>query len=88
MVTIHDFSGFPSELYRIEYPARGAPGLAGSIAGLLKDAGIPCDVDRRRGLDHGAWVPMLIMFPQAEVPVLQLSIQVDLQSTPPARGAT
>jgi len=78
--TIHDFSGFPSELYRIEYPARGAPDLARRVAGLLEEAAIGCDVDQRRGLDHGAWVPMLLMFPQADVPVVQLSIQNHLDT--------
>jgi 4,5-DOPA dioxygenase extradiol len=73
--TIYDFYGFPDELYRIRYPARGEPDVAGRVAGLLKDAGLPCDVDDSRGLDHGAWVPMRLMFPQADVPVLQLSIQ-------------
>lgn len=76
--TIHDFYGFPEELYEIEYPARGSAQLAGRVDDLLRDAGIPCEIEPRRGLDHGAWVPMLIMFPGADVPVAQLSIQGDL----------
>jgi 4,5-DOPA dioxygenase extradiol len=76
--TIHDFYGFPPELYRIEYPAHGLPELAHRVAGLLEDAGMSCDIDGRRGQDHGAWVPMLLMYPEAHVPVAQLSIQANL----------
>jgi len=79
--TIHDFYGFPSELYRIRYPARGSPELANRVTGLLKKAGMECDVDGGRGLDHGAWVPLMLMFPRGNVPVVQLSIQHHLDTT-------
>ena len=83
--TIHDFYGFPPELYRIEYPARGSPDLAMQVVDLLNAAGLACDVDPTRGLDHGAWVPLRLMFPRAEVPIIQLSIQQSLD--PPAHVA-
>jgi len=73
--TIHDFYGFPAELYRLRYDPRGSPNLAGRVADLVHGAGLPCDLDRHRGLDHGAWVPLMLMFPNADVPVVQLSIQ-------------
>ncbi|MGB8252975.1 MAG: class III extradiol ring-cleavage dioxygenase [Anaerolineaceae bacterium] len=76
--TIHDFSGFPDELYQIKYPAQGSPKLAAEIAGMLESAGLQCEIDSRRGLDHGAWVPLSLMFPDANIPVAQLSIQQGL----------
>ena len=73
--TIHDFGGFPDELYRLRYPAPGAPELAQSLKQHLTDAGIATGIDATRGLDHGAWVPLLSLFPAADIPVLQLSVQ-------------
>lgn len=73
--TIHDFRGFPEALYRLRYPAPGAPALAAQVAALLGAAGMPAQLETGRGLDHGAWVPLLLMYPAADVPVLQLSVQ-------------
>ena len=73
--TIHDFSGFPAELYAIRYPATGCPEAAREVAQALGDAGLPVEFDAGRGLDHGAWVPLRLMFPDADVPVVPLSIQ-------------
>jgi len=73
--TIHDFSGFPEELYRLQYPAPGAPQMAEAVAQALQQAGIPVQLNDAHGLDHGAWVPLSMMFPQADVPVAQLSLQ-------------
>jgi 4,5-DOPA dioxygenase extradiol len=75
--TIHDFSGFPDALYALRYPAPGAPDVAAEAASLLREAGFDAGIDARRGLDHGAWVPLMHMFPQADVPVVQLSLQTE-----------
>lgn len=73
--TIPDFYGFGDELERLTYPAPGSPDLGRTVSRLLAEAGIPCERDGSRGLDHGAWVPLMLMYPEADVPVAQLSIQ-------------
>ena len=72
--TVHDFSGFDPALQRLHYPAPGAPALAERAVALLSAAGIAADLHPSRGLDHGAWTPLMAMFPQANVPVTQLSL--------------
>ncbi len=72
--TWHDFGGFPPALYQLNYPARGSTALATQVQALLQAAGIVCTDDPQRPFDHGAWVPLMHMFPKANIPVVQLSL--------------
>ena len=73
--TIHDFNGFPNELYELQYPTKGDPELALRIQSMFNSAGILAGIDETRGLDHGAWNPLLLMYPNADIPVIELSVQ-------------
>jgi 4,5-DOPA dioxygenase extradiol len=73
--TIHDFWGFPGALDALRYPATGCREASGEVLAALLAAGFPAKADASRGLDHGAWLPLRLMFPEADVPVLPLSIQ-------------
>jgi len=78
--TIYDFSGFPTDLYRLRYEPPGWPQLSQAVIHLLHDAGLSASPHGQRGLDHGAWVPLRHMYPLADIPVVQVSLQ-------PALGA-
>jgi 4,5-DOPA dioxygenase extradiol len=71
--TLHDFGGFPKELYALNYPAPGAPALAHEVSALLHAAGIDATEDAARPFDHGTWVPL---FPKANIPVIQVSLPI------------
>jgi len=73
--TVHDFYGFPEVLYQMRYPAPGAPAIAQETAGLLANAGFVVGQDPGQGLDHGAWQVLALAWPEADIPVFQLSIQ-------------
>lgn len=74
--TWHDFGGFPAPLYALQYPAPGAPALAQEVLTLLRGAGMAAEGDAQRPFDHGAWVPLMHLFPQADVPVVQVALPV------------
>jgi 4,5-DOPA dioxygenase extradiol len=80
--TVHDFGGFPRALFEIQYPAPGAPETASRAAALLEREGFAVKTSTLRGLDHGAWVPLRLMYPQADIPVTQVSV---LRGATPAK---
>jgi 4,5-DOPA dioxygenase extradiol len=73
--TLYDFWGFPEELYTLRYPATGCREAAQEVVAAIEVAGLPVQRDERRGLDHGAWIPLRLMFPDVDIPVIPLSIQ-------------
>jgi aromatic ring-opening dioxygenase catalytic subunit (LigB family) len=72
---LYDYNNFPANTYQVQYPAPGAPQLAEHVQGLLQQAGIPARLDPARGFDHGAFVPMFVVYPDADVPIVQLSLK-------------
>ncbi|WP_137701111.1 DODA-type extradiol aromatic ring-opening family dioxygenase [Marimonas lutisalis] len=72
---VYDYYGFPAHTYEITYPAPGAPALAERVAALIDDAGLPARLDDDRGYDHGTFVPMAILYPQADMPLIQVSMR-------------
>jgi 4,5-DOPA dioxygenase extradiol len=72
--TMHDFGGFPSELYRLEYPARGEPRVAAEALRRLAEAGFPTHAEHIRPLDHGVWIPARLAWPKVDVPLVQVSL--------------
>jgi len=78
--TIYDFGGFPAKLYELTYPAPGSREMATKAAQLLSAAGFAPELEDSRGLDHGAWVPLYHLLPQAQIPVFQVSMPVSLNT--------
>ena len=74
LTTTHDFGGFQPQLYQQHYPARGDAALSQRVAGLLSEQNVSTHLHTSRGLDHGAWIPLMMMYPQADIPVVQLSL--------------
>lgn len=72
--TWHDFGGFPRPLYELQYPAAGEPELAARIMAQLIEKGLPATLDPQRPFDHGVWVPLRLMYPEADIPVVQVSL--------------
>jgi len=77
---LYDYSGFPAESYSFQYPAPGSPDLAGRIQSMLELAGIPARLDYQRGFDHGLFIPLLLMYPAADIPCIQVSLSSTLDS--------
>lgn len=77
---IYDYSGFPAAAYQIQYPSPGEPELANLVLQTLLNAEIPAKLDHQRGYDHGAYVPLTLMYPEADIPVIQLSLLHNLNS--------
>lgn len=75
---IYDYYGFPPHTYHLKYDVPGSPELAETVQHLLKDAGIPAEADAERGLDHGVFIPFMLAFEKADIPVVELSLQQDM----------
>src|SRR5690554_4359759 len=75
---IYDYYGFPPHTYELKYPAPGAPALAEQVTALLDGHGLAARIDRQRGFDHGMFIPLKLVFPEADIPVIQLSLRHDL----------
>ncbi|CAN7302115.1 MULTISPECIES: DODA-type extradiol aromatic ring-opening family dioxygenase [Pseudomonas] len=72
--TWHDFGGFPRALFEVQYPAPGNPELAAQVVSLLQANALPARIDSTRPFDHGVWVPLSLMYPQADIPIVQVSL--------------
>ncbi|MGE3926661.1 MAG: class III extradiol ring-cleavage dioxygenase [Lautropia sp.] len=72
---LYDYSGFPAHTYRLQYPAPGSPSLAGRVKAMVAAAGMECREDASRGFDHGTFVPLMLMFPEAAIPVVTVSMK-------------
>ncbi len=75
---LYDYGGFPEHTYRLKYPAPGAPAFAARARALLEQAGIATAGESQRGLDHGVFIPLMLIYPAADIPVFQLSLRADL----------
>ena len=75
---IYDYYGFPPEMYQLQYPAPGHPALAARAASLVQAAGFPAQADAEYGWDHGVFIPLKVMFPEADIPVVAMSLQASL----------
>ena len=71
---LYDYYGFPKEAYEVTYPAPGSPDLAARMVELLNSNKVPCEINRARGFDHGLFIPLMMMYPQAAIPALQISL--------------
>lgn len=78
---LYDYHGFPKHTYALEYPAPGSPELARTVSGLLRHAGLDAELDTTRGLDHGVFIPLKLIFPEANVPIVALSLKSSLDPT-------
>jgi len=77
---LFDYSGFPAHTYAFDYASPGDPALAARVRALLEQAGLPNDADDTRGYDHGVFVPLMLMAPEADIPVIQLSLRIGLDA--------
>ena len=77
---LFDYQGFPAETYEYQYPSPGHPELAGRVQNLLQSVGIDSSLDHQRGFDHGMFVPLMLMYPDADIPCIQISLAASLDA--------